>query len=170
MEVSGLNGDRPLGTGDVGFRLGPRINAAGRIARAFIELHRIDKPITVVGEKVGERLMLRNSYDRSSSLIFEMGALVVKCLNGAVMPQGNLGFSGHHTGDLRKGLNAFIKKLAGIEAALGARMIEAYKDLDKKVSPEIAREIVKRSLGERNQETVLKYWQTGIGRDGFSWR
>jgi len=40
MEVSGLNGDRPLGTGDVGFRLGPRINAAGRmdIAKDVIEL------------------------------------------------------------------------------------------------------------------------------------
>ncbi len=40
MEVSGLNGARPLGTGDVGFRLGPRINAAGRmdIAQDVIEL------------------------------------------------------------------------------------------------------------------------------------
>jgi hypothetical protein len=141
-----------------------RIEAFG--ARAFVELHRVDKPITVIGEKVGERLMLRNSYDRTSSLIFEMGALVVKCLNGAVMPQGNLGFSGHHTGDLRKDLNAFIKKLVGIEAALGARMIETYSGLDKTVSPEIAREIVKRSLGERREDAVLQYWKTGIGRDG----
>ncbi len=40
MEVSGLNGDRALAAGDVGFRLGPRINAAGRmdVARDVIEL------------------------------------------------------------------------------------------------------------------------------------
>jgi len=40
MEVSGLNGERAIGAGDVGFRLGPRINAAGRmdVARDVIEL------------------------------------------------------------------------------------------------------------------------------------
>jgi single-stranded-DNA-specific exonuclease len=40
MEVSGLTGERALAAGDVGFRLGPRINAAGRmdIACDVIEL------------------------------------------------------------------------------------------------------------------------------------
>src|SRR6476660_5506801 len=40
MEVSGLLGERTLAAGDVGFRLGPRINAAGRmdIASDVIEL------------------------------------------------------------------------------------------------------------------------------------
>ncbi len=40
MEISGLTGERPLAAGDVGFRLGPRINAAGRmdVARDVIEL------------------------------------------------------------------------------------------------------------------------------------
>ena len=40
MEVSGLTGERAIGAGDVGFRLGPRINAAGRmdVARDVIEL------------------------------------------------------------------------------------------------------------------------------------
>jgi single-stranded-DNA-specific exonuclease len=40
MDVSGLTGDRAIGAGDVGFRLGPRINAAGRmdVARDVIEL------------------------------------------------------------------------------------------------------------------------------------
>lgn len=40
MEVSGLTGERAIGAGDIGFRLGPRINAAGRmdVARDVIEL------------------------------------------------------------------------------------------------------------------------------------
>jgi len=40
MEVSGLNGERAVNAGDIGFRLGPRINAAGRmdVARDVIEL------------------------------------------------------------------------------------------------------------------------------------
>jgi single-stranded-DNA-specific exonuclease len=40
MEVSGLLGERTLAAGDVGFRLGPRINAAGRmeVASDVIEL------------------------------------------------------------------------------------------------------------------------------------
>jgi len=40
MEVSGLTGERGLAASDVGFRLGPRINAAGRmdVARDVIEL------------------------------------------------------------------------------------------------------------------------------------
>lgn len=135
-------------------------------ARAYVELHRIDKAFTVVGEKVGERLMLRNSYDKSSSLIFEFGGLVLRCLNGATAPVGGMGFSGHHTGDLRRDLNKFVGKLAAIEAALGTRLIEEYSQLDKKVSPEIAREIIKRSLGKRRENTVLQYWMTGIGRDG----
>jgi single-stranded-DNA-specific exonuclease len=40
IEVAGLSGGRTLAAGDVGFRLGPRINAAGRmdVARDVIEL------------------------------------------------------------------------------------------------------------------------------------
>jgi single-stranded-DNA-specific exonuclease len=40
MDVSGLSGERAIAAGDVGFRLGPRINAAGRmdVARDVIEL------------------------------------------------------------------------------------------------------------------------------------
>jgi single-stranded-DNA-specific exonuclease len=40
MEVAGLDGSRPMSASDLGFRIGPRINAAGRMdaARAVVEL------------------------------------------------------------------------------------------------------------------------------------
>ena len=40
FEVAKLNGPRPISAGDIGFRIGPRINAAGRmdVARSVIEL------------------------------------------------------------------------------------------------------------------------------------
>ena len=40
FDVAKLNGKRPLSAGDIGFRIGPRINAAGRmdVARSVIEL------------------------------------------------------------------------------------------------------------------------------------
>jgi single-stranded-DNA-specific exonuclease len=40
FEVAKLNGKRPISAGDIGFRIGPRINAAGRmdVARSVIEL------------------------------------------------------------------------------------------------------------------------------------
>jgi single-stranded-DNA-specific exonuclease len=48
MEVAGLSGrGRALGAGDVGFRLGPRINAAGRmdVAKDVIELFTCKDPV-----------------------------------------------------------------------------------------------------------------------------
>jgi len=142
-----------------------RVERAG--ASAFVELERRDASIKVVGELVGQRVMLRNSYDKSSSLTLTFGALVLKCHNGAVVPgKGSFGFHSHHTGDVNDRLGQMLKSYKGIEAALGTRMLETYSQLDKLVPSSIGREIIKRSLGERQQDTVAKYWNTGIGRDG----
>jgi single-stranded-DNA-specific exonuclease len=56
MEVSGLTGERALAAGDVGFRLGPRINAAGRmdIARDVIELFTCKDPARC--QEIAEKL------------------------------------------------------------------------------------------------------------------
>jgi len=139
--------------------------------RAFVELHRRDavnpEVARVVGEKVGERLMLRNSYDKTSSLIFSMGALVLKCTNGLVVPDGGgMNFSGHHSGDLRKNFDRFLRGLDRIESTIGTRMLEHYSQLDKIVPDQIGREIIKRAVGERVTLQVLPMWTGGIGRDG----
>ncbi len=46
FDVAKLNGKRPLSAGDIGFRIGPRINAAGRmdVARTVIELFATKDP------------------------------------------------------------------------------------------------------------------------------
>ncbi len=148
---------------------------ASRVERgggsAFVELHRRDavnaNVALAVGEKVGERLMLRNSYDKSSSLTFTFGALVLKCTNGLVVPgHGGLGFSGHHSGDVTDNFDRFLKRLGQIENDLGSRMLEYYSKLDKVVPEQIGYEIIKRSVGERVSMQVLPMWKGGIGRDG----
>lgn len=148
---------------------------ASRIERdgssAFVQLTRRDaispEVTRVVGEKVGERLMLRNSYDKSSSLTFTMGAIVLVCSNGMVAPgKGGLGFNGHHTGDVRENFDQFLRGLAKIEAGLATRMIEHYSQLDRFVPEQIGYEIIKRSVGERVSLQVLPMWTAGIGRDG----
>jgi hypothetical protein len=136
-------------------------------ASAFVELVRKDATIKVVGEKVGERLMLRNSYDRSSSLMFIAGAMVLICTNGATIPGGGgFSFSTHHTGDAKEKLGFLLKSLKRIEESLGSKMLEYYSKLDKAVPSEIGQEIIKRNLGERFIDQVDRFWTRGIGRSG----
>jgi single-stranded-DNA-specific exonuclease len=67
MEVSGLTGERALAAGDVGFRLGPRINAAGRmdIARDVIELFTCKDPARCkdIAEKLNQLNLERQAEE-----------------------------------------------------------------------------------------------------------
>jgi single-stranded-DNA-specific exonuclease len=67
MEVSGLTGERALAAGDVGFRLGPRINAAGRmdIARDVIELFTCKDPARCkeIAEKLNQLNLERQTEE-----------------------------------------------------------------------------------------------------------
>lgn len=150
-------------------REGWKVNAS-RIERfgttAFVELQRRDKVATIVGEPVGERLMLVNSYDRSTSLRLSVGVLVLRCTNGAVAPGAGFDFSAPHTGDGKERVEDMLKRLGRIERDFGSRIGDYYSKLDKAVPDEIAREIIKRSLGERRIDTIERYWTGGIGRDG----
>src|SRR5689334_12803331 len=68
MEVSGLNGERAVNAGDVGFRLGPRINAAGRmdVARDVIELFtcRDQNRCKDIAEKLNQLNMERQAEEQ----------------------------------------------------------------------------------------------------------
>lgn len=152
--------------GDEGWKVkASRVERNG--ASAFVELERRDTAIKVVGDKVGERILMRNTYDGTSSLTLSIGAIVLVCSNGLVVPgKGSIGFNSHHTGDVRDRLGFLTAKVRSIEEGLASRMIESYSQLDSPVPPEIGREIVKRVLGERHMDASLTYWQSGIGRNG----
>jgi single-stranded-DNA-specific exonuclease len=68
MEVSGLTGERAVASGDVGFRLGPRINAAGRmdIARDVIELFTCKDPARCkeIAEKLNQLNLERQAEEQ----------------------------------------------------------------------------------------------------------
>ena len=68
MEVSGLSGGRALAAGDVGFRLGPRINAAGRmdVARDVIELFTCKDPARCkeIAEKLNQLNLERQQEEQ----------------------------------------------------------------------------------------------------------
>jgi single-stranded-DNA-specific exonuclease len=68
MEVSGLTGERAVAAGDVGFRLGPRINAAGRmdIARDVIELFTCKDPARCkeIAEKLNQLNLERQAEEQ----------------------------------------------------------------------------------------------------------
>lgn len=136
-------------------------------AAAFVELWRPNHGVKVVGEQVGERILMKNTYDGTTQLSIQIGAVVLVCLNGAVVPgTGSAGFTSRHTGDVNDRVEFMHKNIRRIEEGLASKMIEAYSKLDTAVSPEIGKEIIKRTLGERQTEKPLNYWTRGIGRNG----
>lgn len=136
-------------------------------ASAFVQLEKRDTGIKVVGQQVGLRIMMRNTYDGTTSLRLSFGSLVLICSNGCVVPgKGGIGFDAHHTGDIRDRLGLLTAKVRKIESGLGEKMIDAYSKLDAPVPIEIGREIVKRVMGERKMDQPLRYWTHGIGRNG----
>lgn len=142
-----------------------RIERSG--ANAFVELTRVDKAVMIAGEQVGQRVFMRNSYDKSHSLTFALGAMVCVCSNGLVVPgKGGFGFKSHHVGDINEKLAFALSGMARIEQELGSRMLEHYSKLDTPVDKKIGEEIIRRSLGERQIEHVGGLWLLGIGRNG----
>ena len=136
-------------------------------ASAYVELIRVDRAVTVVGQRVGERILMRNTYDGTSQLSFQVGGIVLICSNGSVVPgKGGMGFNARHTGDIRERLEFIHSRVRKIEEGIGSRMIESYSQLDKGVPTAIGSEIIKRVLGERKVDRCMRLWRQGIGRNG----
>lgn len=142
-----------------------RVEAYG--ARAYVELTRFDNAVKVAGDTVGQRIVISNSYDTTRSLSFSMGAVVLACTNGLVVPgTGGVGFRAKHIGDTPESLDLLIKSVKNIEQGIASRMIESYSKLDTPVPQDIGKEIVKRIVGERRMGKAVGYWTHGIGRNG----
>jgi len=137
-------------------------------AAAYVQLvQRKEAAIKVVGEKVGLRILMHNTYDGSSSLRLSFGSIVLRCTNGAVMPgKDTFGFDASHIGGIRERLGFLTARVRKIQESMGERMIEAYSKLDSPVPSEIGREIIRRVIGERKVDQVAGYWSGGIGRNG----
>lgn len=118
-----------------------------------------------VGDEVGLRLTLQNSFDRTLKASFEMGALRLACLNGMKTMEKEIGFSRKHslkmdiTGDYV--VDALDKALARFE-----RSIEVFGTLaEAKVTQEQGLRILNNltegnALSEKLREGVAAIWES----------
>jgi hypothetical protein len=82
-----------LGTPDINIKLSP--NGAVMVSEYTYR----DKTLAVnTGDVVGLRVYARNSYNGTTAVSLSIGALVLKCLNGMVMPHNIFSLSAKHVG------------------------------------------------------------------------
>ncbi len=133
-------------------------------AKAFVELHNRDSVLPVkIGDPVGKRLLLWNSYDGTTAVRVQGGYYVLVCLNGATAPAGLLtGSSLRHSGDVLKG----IDDAADTIGHQFTEVVDLYRGLsDRIVSPEIANAVVQEVCGIRKLDLVKARW-TRFGHNG----
>ena len=133
-------------------------------ARAYIELFNREGAKAVrVGDPVGRRLLLWNSYDGSTSVAAQGGLFVLVCLNGATAPAGILtGSRFGHTGDVLKNIDSS----ADLIAFDFEKVVELYRGFaDTRVQPEIAKAVIQEVCGIRKLDVVTAYW-TRTGHAG----
>ncbi len=65
-EVSGINAEKNIGTGEVGFALGPRINAAGRLDDPVMALELLLTPDYGLAQKLAQRLNKLNDQRKKT--------------------------------------------------------------------------------------------------------
>jgi single-stranded-DNA-specific exonuclease len=88
MEVSGCLGKRRLTAGNIGFNMGPRINAAGRLERAMKAVEMLTTEDTVLAREIAEEL------DRCNSKRQEVEHAIVAEAHQMIAEQGGIGGRG----------------------------------------------------------------------------
>ena len=132
-------------------------------ARSYVELHnKLETRAVRVGDVVGTRLLLSNSYDGSTGVVSSGGYLVLWCLNGATTTQGGLTSSLRHSGDVFQNIDTQANRLwNNFDQA-----INLYRGLaETGVSPEIAKAIIQEVCGIRKLDVVTNYWRRGHAGD-----
>lgn len=134
-------------------------------SRAFVELLNKNelKPVKV-GDLVGKRVTLLNSYDGTTSIRAEIGTFRLVCLNGMVRPSGDgMTQSLKHT-------SAVFEKLENMGVVFEEafqRMFLFYTSLvDKAVPKDIAEKIIEVVAGKRKSDLIKNLWVAGRGNDG----
>ena len=113
MEVSGVLNKKKLTAGTVGFNLGPRINAAGRLERAMKAVEMLTTDETVVAREIAGEL------DRCNSRRQEIEQTIVKEAHEMIRSAGEVGDRG-----------AFVVGRAGWHAGVigivASRLVDVY--------------------------------------------
>ena len=113
MEVSGCLDKRKLTTGSVGFNMGPRINAAGRLERAMMAVEMLTTDDTALAREIASEL------DRCNTRRQEIEHTIVAEAHEMIKAQGGLG----DRGAIVLGKEGWHPGVIGIVAS---RLMETY--------------------------------------------
>ncbi|HEV2883184.1 MAG TPA: single-stranded-DNA-specific exonuclease RecJ [Pyrinomonadaceae bacterium] len=139
LEVAGCGDGRDMRCSDLGFRLGPRINAAGRMdaARAVVELFETDDPAEA--RRLAEHLDARNRERQAMQRAITQRAVAEYERSGDCGAVAVIAGDGWHRGVIGLAASRIAEKLArpcvviSLEGDLGhgsARSVEGYHLLD----------------------------------------
>jgi len=139
LEVAGCGDGRDMRCSDLGFRLGPRINAAGRMdaARAVVELFETDDPAEA--RRLAEHLDARNRERQVMQRAITQRAVAEYERSGDCGAVAVIAGDGWHRGVIGLAASRIAEKLArpcvviSLEGDLGhasARSVEGYHLLD----------------------------------------
>lgn len=125
-------------------------------AKAWVELHNaIETREVKVGDAVGLRLLIWNSYDGTTGVGTAASHYVTWCLNGAVSLERIFSHAVRHTG----GAYERVEKNADRSYDAFGKTVELYRGLaDTTVSPEIARKVIQEVCGIKKLDLVKHHW------------